>query len=309
VATLPRLPHEPVLYREIIHALQPRTFGLYVDATVGAGGHARGILEACAPDGQLLGLDVDPQALEIARETLAPYGQRAHLMRASYASLLDAMGELGWQAADGILFDLGVSSMQLDTPERGFSFQYEAPLDMRFDPEAAFSAADLVNQATEAELADILWMNGEERHARKIAHMIVAERPIRSTTQLASLVRRCYRGHVRIHPATRTFQALRMSVNHELANLEDGIQQAVAALKPGGRLAVISFHSMEDRTVKRFIRARSAGNRRNSDEAPPPGNSTFSLREITRKPLGASEDERKANPRARSAKLRVAERI
>src|SRR5512142_854650 len=182
---MPDSPHEAVLYQEIIHALQPRPSGRYLDGTVGAGGHARGILEACTPDGRLLGLDIDPQALAAARETLAPYGQRVVLTQASYTSLPEAMHEIGWDAVDGIVLDLGVSSMQLDQPERGFTFQQDAPLDMRFDPEHGLTAAELLNTASESEIADILFRYGEEPKARRIARNIVRARPVRSTLQLA----------------------------------------------------------------------------------------------------------------------------
>ncbi len=301
--------HQPVLYKEIIHALQPKTPGRYVDGTVGAGGHARGILEACAPDGRLLGLDVDPQALAAARETLAPYGQRAVLVQASYTALPDVMRQLGWDAADGILLDLGVSSMQLDQPERGFTFQQEAPLDMRFDPQHGMTAADLLNTASEAEIADILFRYGEEPQARRIAGSIVKARPIRTTVQLAEVVKKSYPGHSRMHPATRTFQALRIAVNGELEAIEGVLPKAVQALRPGGRLAVISFHSLEDRIVKDFFRSES------KDLVNPPYQQLYeverkaTLKEINRKPITPSEEEVQENPRARSAKLRVAEKV
>jgi 16S rRNA (cytosine1402-N4)-methyltransferase len=302
-------PHQPVLYDEIIHALQPRDAGMYVDGTVGAGGHARGVLQASAPGGQLLGLDIDPQALVLARETLAPYGERVRLTQASYDDILDAMHECGWQEADGIVLDLGVSSMQLDTARRGFSFQSEAPLDMRFNTDIGMTAAELVNSAQETELADLLYRFGEERHARMIARLIVGARPIRTTTQLADVVKRAYRDRQRMHPATRTFQALRIVVNDELAHLERALPRALQALKPGGRLAVISFHSLEDRMVKRFLREESR------DRVNPPYMQQYeverkaSVREVNRKPIVASVEEVRRNPRARSARLRVAEKI
>ena len=218
------LPHHPVLYHEIIHALRPTGGGFYVDATLGAGGHAWGILEASSPDGRLLGLDVDPQALELARQRLAPFGQRAILVQASYTTLSDQLAVLEREAVDGILLDLGVSSMQLDTPQRGFSFLADAPLDMRFDPENPVRAADLVNTLPEAELADLLYAYGEERRSRQIARAIVNARPLHTTTQLADVVTwaagKSDRPGRRIHPATRTFQALRIAVNRELEALE-----------------------------------------------------------------------------------------
>ncbi len=301
--------HKPVLYQEIIHALQPKTPGRYVDGTVGAGGHARGILEACAPDGRLLGLDVDPQALTAARETLAPYGPRAVLLQASYTALPRALQQLGWDAVDGILLDLGVSSMQLDQPERGFTFQHDAPLDMRFDPHHGMTAADLLNTASESEIAGILFRYGEEPQARRIAQNIVKARPVRTTAQLAEIVRKAYPGHSRMHPATRTFQALRIAVNDELGAVEDVLPKAVRALRPGGRLAVISFHSLEDRIVKDFFRSES------KDLVNPPYEQIYeaerkaTLKEINRKPVTPSEEELQANPRSRSAKLRVAEKV
>jgi 16S rRNA (cytosine1402-N4)-methyltransferase len=289
--------------------MQPRSSGLYIDGTVGAGGHARGILEACAPDGRLLGLDLDPQALSLARKTLAPYGPRVTLSQASYASLPEAMHEIGWSRVDGILLDLGVSSMQLDDPTRGFSFKEDGPLDMRFDPAADLSAADLVNTATEAELADILLKYGEERHARRIARLIVAARPIATTAQLAEIVRGAQRGRTRIHPATRTFQALRIAVNDELSSLERGLPQALDALGPGGRLAVISFHSLEDRIVKQFMRRSSKDQFNAPYEHTQEVERPAVLREVTHKPIVPDDEEMQRNPRARSAKLRVAEKL
>ena len=303
------LPHQPVLYEEIIHALAPRDSGRYIDGTVGAGGHARAVVEACAPSGRLLGLDVDPYALALARENLAPYGERVTLKQASYDHMLEAMQEMGWRTVDGIVLDLGVSSMQLDTAARGFSFQNEAPLDLRFNPDGGMTAAELVNSAEETELADMLYRFGEERQARRIARLIVEGRPIRTTTQLAELVQRAYRDRQRVHPATRTFQALRIVVNDELAHLERALPRALQALRPGGRLAVISFHSLEDRIVKRFYREQS------QEQVNPPYMQQFEverparLREVSRKPIVASEAEVMRNPRARSARLRVAEKI
>ncbi len=301
--------HKPVLYQEIIHALQPGAPGLYIDATVGAGGHARGILEACAPDGRLLGLDLDPQALAIARETLAPYGNRVELVQASYAALLEQMKRIGWNAADGIVLDLGVSSMQLNEPMRGFSFQQEAPLDMRFDPGHGITAAELLNTASEEEIAGILIRYGEEPQARRIARSIVRSRPITTTVQLANIVKRAYPGHSRMHPATRTFQALRIAVNDELTVLEKALPRAVQALRPGGRLAVISFHSLEDRIVKDYFRSES------KDRINPPYEQIYeverkaTLKEVNRKPITPGPQEIEDNPRARSAKLRVVEKL
>jgi 16S rRNA (cytosine1402-N4)-methyltransferase len=218
--------HRPVLYHQIIHALRPSPAGLYVDCTLGAAGHAFGILEASSPDGVLLGLDLDPQALLIARTRLEPFGDRAILRQASYTTLQEQLQALGWTAVSGVLLDLGVSSMQLDTPQRGFSFQSEAPLDMRFDPNASLQASDLVNDLPEDELAQLIYRYGEEERARQIARAIVRARPVHTTAELAAIVQNLSRGKYgargrqkkgsgrSIHPATRTFQALRIAVNH-----------------------------------------------------------------------------------------------
>jgi len=304
------LSHQPVLYKEIIHALQPRRGGRYVDGTLGAGGHARGILEASAPDGQLLGLDVDPQALVLARKNLAPYEQRIHLAQASYTSLSTQLAQLEWDVVDGIVLDLGASSMQFDTAERGFSFSHDAPLDMRFGPHALQTAADLVNKYSERELADLIYQYGEERDSRKIARAIVNARPLHTTYELVAVIESVSpRRGDRIHPATRTFQALRIAVNEELASIEEILPQAVATLGIGGRLAVISFHSLEDRIVKDFFREQS------KDLVNPPYERIYeverraTLKEVNRKPITPSDDEIKNNPRARSAKLRIAEKL
>ena len=301
--------HQPVLYHEIIHALQPKNEGRYVDGTLGAGGHARGILEACAPDGRLLGLDIDPQALALARETLAPYGERVRLCQASYNSLTETLHEIGWDEVDGILLDLGLSSMQLDSPERGFSFQHDAPLDMRFDPASPTTAADLVNTLPSDELADLIFRYGEEHASRRIAQAIVKARPLQTTRQLAAVIESVLPRRGRIHPATQTFQALRIAVNDELERVENVLPQAVAALKSGGRLAIISFHSLEDRIVKEYFRRES------KDLINPPYELIYevekraALKEINRKVIIPGEAEIEANPRARSAKLRIAEKL
>lgn len=309
--------HRSVLYQEIIHELRPRQNGYYVDATVGAGGHAWGILQASSPSGRLLGLDVDPQALELARHRLQEFGERAVLVRASYIALKEQLADLGWAEVDGILLDLGMSSMQVDTAERGFSFLVEAPLDMRFDPDNPVRAADLVNELPESELADIIYHYGEERRARQVARAIVAARPIHTTVQLAQVVSRVVRAASRskdrqqhgIHPATRTFQALRIAVNRELDALEAVLPQCIKILTTGGRLAVIAFHSLEDRIVKQFFRRES------QDCICPPRQPVCtcghkaSLKEISRRPIMPQSAEIEQNPRARSARLRVAEKL
>ncbi len=303
-------PHVSVLYQPIITALRPGSPGLYVDATIGAGGHAWGILENSSPDGQLLGLDVDPRALELANQRLSSFKNRYHLVRSSYTSLSSQLLTLGWDNVDGILIDLGISSMQIDTPERGFSFLKDGPLDMRFDPSQSVSASDLVNNSSEEDLANLIWKYGEERSSRRIARVIVANRPISSTLDLAALIARSTgKPSGRIHPATRTFQALRIAVNHELDSLEDFLPQAVKALATGGRLAVISFHSLEDRITKQYFRQESR------DCICPPEqiictcNHKASIKEINRHPIEADEKEKSENPRSRSAKLRLIEKL
>ena len=288
--------HIPVLLEAVLRLLQPRANGSYIDATLGAGGHAEALLQASGPEGRLLGLDQDTTALHIARTRLAPYGDRADLVHANFRDLSRVAQTQGWTAADGILLDLGLSSMQLDQGERGFAFSHDAPLDMRMDTRQGQSAADLVNTLPERELADLIYEYGEEPASRRIARAIVAARPLETTTRLAQVVARVAggRGYWRIHPATRTFQALRIAVNDELGALKTVLPQAVSLLKPGGRLAVISFHSLEDRIVKQFMRDAAQQS---------------TLMVLTRKPLTANEAEIAENSRARSAKLRVAERL
>lgn len=302
--------HQPVLYHEIIHALRPQSPGRYVDATVGAGGHAWGILEASAPDGQLLALDRDPQALAIASQRLSVYHPRVILVHASYTRLREELSRLGWSQVNGIVFDLGVSSMQLDQAERGFSFLADGLLDMRFDPTTGMSASDLVNTLSEEELTELIWRYGEERHARRIAREICRSRPLHTTVELAQIVERVVGGQrERIHPATRTFQALRIAVNNELRALEEALPAAAESLASGGRLAVISFHSLEDRIVKQFFRRESKDCICPPEQPVCTSNHRATLREITRKPILPSSEEIETNPRARSAKLRVAEKI
>jgi 16S rRNA (cytosine1402-N4)-methyltransferase len=266
-------------------------------------------LTASQPAGQLLGLDLDPQALALASQRLSLFNDRVKIVQASYTTLLPQMRAIGWESVAGILLDLGVSSMQIDTPDRGFSFQTDGPLDMRFSPDMRASAADLVNNLPESELADIIYKYGEERLSRRIARAIVQARPLHTTRELAEVVRRAagrQTGH--IHPATRTFQALRIAVNAELQSIESVLPQAVQALAPGGRLAVISFHSLEDRIVKHYFRRESR------DCICPPEQPVCTcghiatLVEITRHPVEATEQEKQDNPRARSARLRVAEK-
>jgi 16S rRNA (cytosine1402-N4)-methyltransferase len=286
-----------VLVAEVVAMLAPRSDGLYVDGTVGLGGHAAALLEAGA--GRLIGIDRDAAALAQARERLAAWRDRVELVHADYRDLPRVLQERGISQMNGALVDFGVSSLQLDDPARGFSFRTRGPLDMRMDTSRGATAAELVAAADETTLADVIFRFGEERHARRIARAIVRARaraPIADTAALAAIVRSAAggRGHQRIDPATRTFQALRIWVNRELDGLEAFLETAAAALAIGGRLAVIAFHSLEDRVVKQTFRRLGTGS------------ATWRL--ITRKPLGPGEAEVRRNPRARSAHLRVLER-
>ena len=302
--------HIPVLYQAVIDLLNPQPGGLYVDGTLGAGGHSRGLLSGSSPDGRVAGFDRDPQALALARENLAGFGDRLICFQDSYSNFRSHLNNLNWHVVDGILLDLGLSSMQLDTPQRGFAFKEDGPLDMRFDPGQPLTAADLVNESTREELADILYTYGEEKLARKIADAIIANRPLVRTKDLAEIVKKVARNpKSKIHPATRTFQALRIAVNHELEALEVFLPQALESLNTGGRLAIIAFHSLEDRIVKQFFRRES------KDCICPPDfpvcvcGHKARLKELTRRPIRPEELEIAENPRARSAKLRVAEKI
>ncbi|NDJ85102.1 MAG: 16S rRNA (cytosine(1402)-N(4))-methyltransferase RsmH [Chloroflexi bacterium] len=304
--------HAPVMVAAILDGLQvaSRADAVYVDGTVGAGGHSGAIL-AARSDSRLIGMDLDLQALDLAREALAPFGERVRLIHASYTAMPSALAEaFQVSQADGILLDLGVSSMQLDEAVRGFAFRLEGPLDMRFDSTSeGQTAADLTNTLPADALADILYHYGEERHSRRIARAIVAARPLHTTRDLAELIAGLGLSHGKIHPATRTFQALRIAVNDELRTVETALPVALGCLKPGGRLAVISFHSLEDRIVKQYFKQEAA------DCLCPPHqpvctcNHRARVKLITRKPITAPLEEIERNPRARSAKLRVVERL
>jgi 16S rRNA (cytosine1402-N4)-methyltransferase len=301
--------HVPVLYGAVLAGLQIQSGGQYIDATVGAGGHATGILQGSAPDGQLLGLDADPEAISFAQQALAPFGERAILRNANFRQMKAMAKSLGFGQTDGILMDLGLSSRQLRNAERGFAFSQDGPLDMRMDPALEQTAADLVNYLPEAELADLIWRYGEERHSRRIARTIVAARPVNTTSQLAELIARTVGRREKIHPATRTFQALRIAANDELEALTEALPQARDLLRPGGRMAIISFHSLEDRLVKHFFQREAR------DCVCPPETPICvcqhqaTLRILSRKPIRPTPEEIAENPRSRSARLRVAERL
>ena len=303
-----RAGHLPVLYDEVMEGLAVKAEGTYLDGTFGRGGHARGVLAKLGPGGRLLLMDKDPEAIASAEREFGG-DARVAIFRGSFADL--ARWDATAPGLDGVLFDLGVSSPQLDVAERGFSFAKDGPLDMRMDPERGESAAQWLARADEKEIADVLWTLGEERMSRRIARAIVATRaqkPLERTAQLAELVASVVpRGKDRSHPATRSFQAIRIHVNRELGDLEDGLEAAFSRLKPGGRLAVISFHSLEDRIVKRYIAARAKA---------PPANRRLPEAQAFVPTLRIVGDARKAgerelaeNPRARSAVLRVAERL
>ena len=299
-------PHEPVLLDEVVAGLAPQQDETHVDGTFGAGGYSRALLAAGA---RVISFDRDPDAIAEGQALVAESGGRLELVPDLYSRMAEALGERGIDAVDGVTLDVGVSSMQLDRAERGFSFQADGPLDMRMG-QSGISAADFVNEADEAEIADVLFHLGEERQSRRVARAIVAARPITRTGELAAVVRRAlgHREHDKKDPATRTFQAIRIHVNRELGELEDGLAAAERVLRPGGRLAVVSFHSLEDRIVKRFLKERSgvaAGSRHRPDLRGAASQPTF---EAVAKPVRAGEAELSRNPRSRSATLRVARR-
>lgn len=303
------LSHLAVLYQEVLEALQVVPHGRYIDGTLGAGGHTRGILNQ---GGHVLAFDWDPEAISYARDQLAQFGDQVTFVNASLADMAAQAPAHGFApgTVDGILFDLGLSSRQLDDPQRGFAFRFDAPLDMRFDPRMTHTAADLVNTLPETALADIFWRYGDEKQSRRIARAIVAHRPIHTTTALADLVADTIpvRGRQKIHPATRVFQALRIAVNGELDALEKGLGAAISLLKPGGRLAVISFHSLEDRLVKNVMRDQSQEEIWPANAPAPDPTWQPTLKRITTKPIVPTAVEVARNPRSRSAKLRVAQR-
>lgn len=310
--SVPAAAHLPVMVAEVVEVLDVHPGGRYVDATVGLGGHAEAILDAASPGGTLLGIDQDPDALEAARERLARFGDAATLRRGNFRDLDSHARSAGFEGVDGVLLDLGVSSLQLDAPGRGFSFQRDEALDMRMDPAAPLTAAEIVNDWGEEEIASIIWRYGEERRSRAIARGIVARRPLRTTRELVNAIEQAVgRGRERqIHPATLTFQALRIAVNQEMDSLEAVLPLAHGLLDgAGSRLAIISFHSLEDRLVKNYLRRES------TDCVCPPRTPqcvcghVATLRLVTRRARRPSEAEVAANPRARSARLRAAEAL
>jgi 16S rRNA (cytosine1402-N4)-methyltransferase len=305
--------HQAVLSREVAAALAVRPGGVYLDGTLGGGGHARAILEAARPGGRLIGIDRDADALARCRGVLTAPDAAVELIQGNFRDMAVLAQKAGVAAFDGILLDLGISSDQLETPDRGFSFMSEGPLDMRLDASGGTTAADLLNSLSEQELADLFWRYGEETDSRRIARAVVADRrtaPFRGTLFFAEWVARIKGGRKgRIHPATQVFQALRVAVNDELGAADEGVEAAIRLLKPGGRLAVITFHSLEDRVVKRIFQRHAgkwenlqAGGRRWDGDEP-------RVRWVDKKPVTASEEELERNPRARSAKLRTVERV
>lgn len=307
--------HISVLPDEVLEALSPKDGGVYVDGTLGGAGHAGLILEASSPTGVLIGFDRDEEAIAVARQRLSRFGDRVTIFHRNFSGIAEALAGIGVDAIDGFVLDLGVSSHQLDRDERGFSFMHDAPLDMRMDRSSGESAADLVNTLSEAELNRIIAEYGEERWSKRIASFIVAARqrhPIETTLELVDVIKGAIpkaKWEERLHPATRTFQALRIAVNDELGSLERGLDALLKLLKKGGRGAVISFHSLEDRIVKESFRDASSG-----CTCPKglPGcvcGRVPQFKVITRKPVRAGDEEVAANPRSRSARLRVVEKI
>lgn len=302
--------HIPVLSREVLETLNVQPGGRYIDCTLGGGGHAQAILEHSSPGGQLLGIDADPEGISIASERLNPFGKSVLIVNDNFVNLKDICIKYDFFPVHGIIFDLGLSSSQLDEDGRGFSFQHDAPLDMRFGPTQKITAADIVNTYPEMEIARIIKTYGEEINSRQIAKKIVQKRPIQGTRELADIVEEAVGGRYgKIHPATRTFQALRIVVNREMENLESALNQAVSLLGFGGRLTVISYHSLEDRIVKHFLQTESR------DCLCPPEvlkctcGHKANLKIITRRIITPSFAEVEMNPRSRSAKLRCAERL
>jgi len=307
-------PHRPVLLKETLKFLAPERGGLFIDCTVGLGGHSEAILESSG-DTRVVGMDLDPAALDYSRQRLAPFGVRFRAFQANFREIAEVLSRAGERDPRGVLVDLGVSSLQFDSPERGFSFRFDAPLDMRMDPTSGAPAADLLQQLPESEIARIIYEFGEERHSRRIARRIVERReqgrPVTTTKELADLVLGATGGGKRnqIHPATRTFQALRIAVNNELEGLGDFVEAAVDLLEPGGRFVGISFHSLEDRILKQELR-RLSGQCQCPPRLPVCTCGARKVVEVlTRRPVTPGDREIDENPRARSAKLRACRKL
>jgi len=307
--------HRSVMPDEVIQYLNPRPGGIYLDGTLGGGGHARLILERCTPGGMLIGIDQDQEALRATGQRLAEFGASAQLVHGNFGNLESHLDRLGVSALDGFILDIGVSSHQLDSGNRGFSFQHDAPLDMRMDTSQGQTATNLLNELPEEELERIIWEYGEERWAKRIASFIVKARleaPISGTFQLVDIIKGAVpkaKWDERIHPATRTFQAIRIAVNRELDNLEKGLREAIDRLKPTGRGVVISFHSLEDRIVKHIFREYATGCTCPRNLPVCVCNNEPRVRVLNNKPVMASEKEISENPRSRSAKLRSVEKL
>jgi len=302
--------HKPVLLKEALGALEMQPGKRYVDCTLGAGGHARAIIERSQPGGRLLGIDADPEATKEARSNLASYAESVIIVNGNFINLETICKENDFLPIHGILFDLGISSLQIDEPKRGFSFQHDGPLDMRFSPEQELTAADALNILNEDKLAELIFVYGEERHSRQVAREIIRHRPIKSTLELANVIKHALGGRrSKINPATRTFMALRIAVNHELENLATALKQADRCLDHRGRLVVISYHSLEDRIVKQFMKQESTGCLCPKEAPKCTCGHTPTLKLISRKVIIPSPNEIAYNPRSRSAKLRVAERL
>ena len=304
--------HTPVLHEEVLTCLITTAGGVYVDATLGGGGHAESILQRLNPTGMLVGLDADPDAIQFATSRLSSYQGRAVLFHSNFRDISAALKQRGIEHVSGILFDLGVSSYQLDEPSRGFSFRTDDRLDMRMDRTQALDARTIVNQYEERELSDILWMYGEERASRRVARAIVHHRtrsPLQTTGELTALVKGIVGERFLVKSLARVFQALRIEVNNELTNLETALAQAIALLESGGRLVVISYHSLEDRIVKDTLKREAASVQPSGNKLVPDIPLQPKVKILTKKPIEATDEECRRNPRSRSAKLRVAEKL
>lgn len=303
-------PHKSVLYQEIIDGLQLSENNKYVDGTLGAGGHSKGILEKLNGNCEIIAFEIDPVAIKIAKNRLSAFEKNISIVNQSYTKLKDVLLDYKWDSTNGIVFDFGASSMQFDDPRKGFSFRKDGPLDMRFNPSSPLTAADILNNWQEKEIANLIFKYGEDKNSRIIAKAIVAQRPIETTKQLTKIIEEVvYTNHkTRIHPATLTFQALRIAVNQELSSIAEVLPQAIDVLSSGGRIAAISFHSLEDRIVKNVFRDNSK-DQYESEHPMAKIVQKANVKLITKKPIIPTEEEVIKNPRARSAKLRIVEKL